>query len=234
MRLSDPESHFRYLRMTKESFDFILSKGRSSVSNIIKETCEAIWLTLGSEYVRAPSSKKDWLEISNEFEMRWNFPNCIGAIDGKHIIIESPDNSGSLYYNYEGTFSVVLLAICDAHYRFTLVVIGQAGRFSDGGVFSNFQFGDALEYNELNTPDSRCLPGSTKKFPYVLVGDEAFPLKTWRLFRKPIRSKTEKVIPYVQATISLHNYLRTKETSMYAPPGFDDTEDDMGNQYLGS
>ena len=49
------------------------------MSNIIKETCEAIWLTLGSEYVRAPSSKKDWLEISNEFEMRWNFPNCIGT-----------------------------------------------------------------------------------------------------------------------------------------------------------
>lgn len=65
-------------------------------------------------------------------------------------------------------------------YRFTLVDIGQAGRFSDGGVFSNSQFGDALEYNELNIPDPRCLPGSTK-FPYVLVGDEAFPLKTYLL-----------------------------------------------------
>lgn len=67
------------------------------------------------------------------------------------------------------------------YYRFTLVDIGQAGRFSDGGVFSNSQFSDALEYNELNLPDPRCLPGSKKKFLYVLVADEAFPLKTYMM-----------------------------------------------------
>ena len=67
------------------------------------------------------------------------------------------------------------------YYRFTLVDIGQAGRFSDRGIFSNSQFSDALEYNELNLPDLRCLPGSKKKFPYVLVADEAFPLKTYMM-----------------------------------------------------
>ena len=70
------------------------------------------------------------------------------------------------------------MAVCDAHYHFILVDVGDAGRHSDGGVLNNSDFGQALEANALNVPTASPLPGTTQPaLPYVFVGDEAFPLK---------------------------------------------------------
>ena len=52
--------------------------GRSTVSSILKETCEAIWTVLQPDYVKAPSSSAEWMGVSKQFEQLWNFPNCIG------------------------------------------------------------------------------------------------------------------------------------------------------------
>lgn len=39
-------------------------------------------------------NKQKWLDISTEFEKRAYFPNFIGALDGKHIRITQPPDSG--------------------------------------------------------------------------------------------------------------------------------------------
>lgn len=56
-----------------------------------------------------------WQEVAEGFAKRWNFPNCLGAVDGKHIQIKAPPNSGSNYYNYKVCISCmrVILVRCD-------------------------------------------------------------------------------------------------------------------------
>ena len=65
------------------------------------------------------------------------FSTCLGSLDGKHIHIECPKMSGTYYYNYKAFYSIVLLAICDSNYCFTLFGLGQYGSNNDCGVFAN-------------------------------------------------------------------------------------------------
>ena len=109
-------------------------------------------------------------------------PHCIGAIDGKHIAIECPANSGSLYYNYKGFFSLVLLAICDAKYTFTLIDIGSYESNNDCGILAKSLIGKKLNDVKMNLPSAEDLAGfSRNPLNYFLVGDEIFPLKAWLL-----------------------------------------------------
>lgn len=58
-----------------------------------------------------PTAEKEWIGIANQYEELWNFANCAGAIDGKHMNMKCPFNSGSEHFNYKGSFRVVLLAL---------------------------------------------------------------------------------------------------------------------------
>ena len=134
-----------------------------------------------------PDTSEAWEKIAQQFEEKWNFPNCIAAMDGKHVAIKCPIKSGSMYYNYKQYFSIVVFALIDADYRFIYVDVGCNGRISDGGVFANSYIFKALEEKSLNIPNGKLLPGRENPLPYVIVGDEAFPLKTYLLKPYPSR-----------------------------------------------
>ena len=105
-----------------------------------------------------------------------NFPNCLGAIDGKHIRIIKPTASGSLYYNSKNFYSMVLLAVCGAQYNFTYVDIGSFGKESDTSIFKNSTLYKSLIDEKLKIPCAKALPGQITKMPHVFVGDEVFGL----------------------------------------------------------
>lgn len=121
-----------------------------------------------------PSCSNEWLEIEKGFAPK--FPRALGSIDGKHIVLESPINSGSQYYNYKRTFSIVLLAAVDSQYKFIFADIGCQGRISHGGVFTNSILWKRICTNRLNLPTPHPLPESNVDVPYIFLADGAFDL----------------------------------------------------------
>ena len=161
--------------MTTIAYNFRI--GVLTARQIILDVSTVIWDALASIYLPVPS-KIEWHSIADEFFMRWNFPNCIGAIDGKHIMIQCPVNSESLFYNYKSYFSIVLLAVASADYRFVMMDIGAYGCSNDSGVLNNTALFKCLKKKKLGIPPSKQLPNDTKEthVPHVLLWDEAFPL----------------------------------------------------------
>lgn len=96
------------------------------MAHIISDVCEAIWSSLLEDYMPLPR-KEDWQRIAEDFSTMWSFPNCLGAID-----FQAPPCSGSIFFNYKGTFSIVLPAVVDDHYHFRMVDVGAYGRSGDG------------------------------------------------------------------------------------------------------
>lgn len=156
------------------SFSYQYLVGVTTVSNIIQETCKALWTCLSKEVLPYPLKTTDWLNIAKEFEEQWDFNHCIGAIDGKHVIIQCPDNAGSSYFNYKNSHSIILLGISDANYLFTFIDIGAYGRRSDGGVFKDSVMGQKFSEKKMDLPKPKALSVDGMPLPYVLVGDEAF------------------------------------------------------------
>ncbi|KAI2645830.1 Protein ANTAGONIST OF LIKE HETEROCHROMATIN PROTEIN 1 [Labeo rohita] len=108
---------------TGESFTslaFQYRLGIGTFSESVHLTCRAIEQQMMASQFPRPTEDM-WRAIALKVWEKWNFPNCLGAINGKHITIVSPAHSGSLFFNYKRSFSIVLLALTDADYRFTFV-----------------------------------------------------------------------------------------------------------------
>ena len=116
------------------------------------------------------------LATSNEFYLKWNIPNCVGSIDGKHIRLKFPSNSGSMYNSCEHYYSIVLQWLADGRYRFIAIDVGAYGNKSDGGIFRHSSLHQLLSSNNFNTPNARKLPLSDVELPFVILGDEAYLL----------------------------------------------------------
>ena len=86
---------------TGESFQSLMYQywvHRSTIATFIPEVCTCIYKTFQARFMRLPDTSEEWEMIEHETRRSWQFPNCIGAADGKHIAIIHPFDSGSEIY----------------------------------------------------------------------------------------------------------------------------------------
>ncbi|XP_049809639.1 uncharacterized protein LOC126252760 [Schistocerca nitens] len=146
----------------------------SYVSIIVRETVEAMCQHLAPIFL-PPPSRESFREGAKEFYTLWGFPNCSASIDGKHIRIRCPVKSGSLFWNYKGYFSIVLLALVDANCKFITIDVGSYGKEGDSGIFNKSAMGKMIMKGDVFPADEK-LPLTDIKMPFVIVSDEAFRL----------------------------------------------------------
>ncbi|ODM90566.1 putative nuclease HARBI1 [Orchesella cincta] len=189
----------------------------AAISKLLRQTMEALCQVLEASEL-PPPSEKIWADSEKTNSENWNFSNCCGATDGKHVRIRAPSLSGSHNFNYKGYFSVALLAVVDASYRFIIVDIGASGSQSEGGVLARSVFGKALQNQAAKLPPPKIV--NNIELPHVIVGDDAFPLRPnlikpypaapWRIFHQAIHADLDFTKLIIKTCVILHNFLMRK------------------------
>ena len=83
-------------------------------------------------------------------------------------------------------YSLVLLALCDAKYNFTMLVVEQYGSNNDIRVMINSEIGQEFEGSSFDLPTAEGSEGCpVGELLYYLVGDEIIPLKLWLIHPYP-------------------------------------------------
>lgn len=170
------------------SYSYRISE--SYISRIVKRVLKVLRQELVPLLMK-PLEENDFTVVETCFWHKWNIPNCVGGIDGKHVRIKAPKNSGSLFFNYKDYFSVVLLAIVDANYKFIAVDVGAYGKESDNGIFQKSRMGNDIANERFHIPPPKNLPGTNVTLPHFLIGDEAFSLSSFMM--KPYPRRTARL-----------------------------------------
>lgn len=102
-----------------QSIAFKHKVGRSTIREIILNTCEVLWNLLSPIYF-AEVATSQYADIANDFKSNFDIPNCVGAIDGKVMPIKIPAKKKHLNDN-RPCKHLLLMGVCDTKYKFTSI-----------------------------------------------------------------------------------------------------------------
>ncbi|KAM7301455.1 protein ALP1-like [Ixodes scapularis] len=129
--------------------------------------------------LEVPSTPGEWEQVARGFEEIWQFPHCLGALDGKYVTTCPPQGTGAMYRNCKGTFNIVLMALVDSDLKFLYADVGRNGRMNDSGVWAATHLRARIDRGIAEFPKATQLLNSSKTAPFVIVGDEGFGMKPY-------------------------------------------------------
>ena len=99
---------------------------------------------------------------------------CMPWVPWMESIFQSDVHMGgsSLYHNYKGFHSIVLLALVDGDFKFVWVEVGAQ-------IFKHSDLTHKIEDGSIGFPESEPLGIGGPKANFFMLGNDAFPLKLW-------------------------------------------------------
>ena len=156
--------------------------GTSTICSIVSEISQLIVDTFWDSEVdrHMPKNKDEFCQRVNEMQELWQFPCCWCALDGCHIPIKCPPGgleSSKEYHNFKNFYSIVLMAMVDANYRFIWASCGFPGNSHDSIIFQSTKCWQQLEANNHIHEIGQSINGV--HVPLLVLADSAFQMKTW-------------------------------------------------------
>lgn len=151
--------------------------GKSTISKIVNEFLDAL-LKHRKTFLSFPTNAAVLQRIKRGFEMHRGLPNCCGAIDVTHIVMDKPHNESAIaWYDKNKNYSMCLQAIVDMNMRFLDVYAGWPGSTNDARVFRNSSFYHCVERG-IYLAGQPFVNGNFH-MPEYIVADCNYGLRTW-------------------------------------------------------
>ncbi|CAB4028344.1 Hypothetical predicted protein [Paramuricea clavata] len=113
-----------------------------TVSVIVQQITSAINRHLLPDLIKFPTTEEQLSATMKIFQ----FPNCVGAIDGSHINIKKPVVHPTDYYNRKGNYSILIQGVCDSNGKLLSISCGHPGSIHDTRMLRISTF-----YNNVQT-----------------------------------------------------------------------------------
>ena len=148
----------------------VFSHSSETISRKFEEVLFCV-VAMCEDYIRPidPNFRTTHRRITNDRRMMPHFKDCIGALDGSHILATPPPQDFVRYIGRSGKATQNVLAVVDFDLRFTYASIGQPGSMHDTNVWFH-----ALRHDHDTFPHP---PAGI--FPYPWFGSQVF---TWKYF----------------------------------------------------
>ncbi|CAF2068136.1 unnamed protein product [Rotaria magnacalcarata] len=154
--------------------------GKSTAGEILHEFCATVVDSFFYRLVKFPVTNEEIKRTVDGFLNKFDYPMCLGALDGTHISIKPPQGLELDYYNYKKFHSIIMLATVDSNLLFTYVNVGAPGRCNDAYVYSKCQLYDVVQGDIYSKYYMKVNNTSVQTH---LIADSAFPLD--RTLMKP-------------------------------------------------